>query len=46
MLIYLAITAFIIVFIVKSVKYFKRQEILLREISAKLDKLDKLDKLG
>ncbi|MDR1069155.1 MAG: hypothetical protein LBL36_07935 [Clostridiales Family XIII bacterium] len=38
-LIYLAIIAFVIVFLVKAVKYFKRQEVVLREISAKLDGL-------
>jgi len=37
-LIYFAIIAFVIIFIVKSVKYFKRQELLLREISSKLDR--------
>jgi hypothetical protein len=39
LLVYLAIIAFVIIFIVKSVKYFKRQETTLKEISAKLDKL-------
>jgi hypothetical protein len=37
----LAIIAFVIVFLVKAVKYFKRQEVVLREISAKLDTFNK-----
>jgi TM2 domain-containing membrane protein YozV len=38
-LIYFAIIAFIVVFIVKAVKYFVRQEKLLKEIDNKLSQI-------
>jgi hypothetical protein len=44
-IVFFAVIAFVIIFIIKAVKYFIRQEKILLEISAKIDRLEVLNHL-